>query len=47
MSKQEPKKLIRYGVVGFSRNQFDKKAATQILNELFQEIKRFLKFKNF
>ena len=39
MSKQEPKKLIRYGIVGFSRNQFDKKAATQILNELFQEIK--------
>ena len=32
------KKPIKYGVVGFSRNQFDKKAATLILDNLFQKI---------
>ncbi len=32
------KQTIKYGVVGFSRNQFDKKAAYQILNEVFQQI---------
>ncbi len=32
-------KIIKYGVVGFSRNQFDKKAAYQLLNEIFQRIK--------
>lgn len=33
------KKSIRYGVVGFSRNQFDKKAAYNILDDLFLKIK--------
>ena len=32
-------KTIKYGVVGFSRNQFDKKAAYQILKDIFQKIK--------
>jgi len=32
-------KKIKYGIVGFSRNQFDKKTATRILNDLFEKIK--------
>ena len=32
-------KTIKYGIVGFSRNQFDKKAAYQILTDVFQKIK--------
>lgn len=32
-------KKIKYGIVGFSRNQFDKKAAFQILNDLLKKIK--------
>ncbi len=32
-------KTIKYGIVGFSRNQFDKQTAFQILNELFSKIK--------
>lgn len=32
------KKVIKIGVVGFSRNQFDKKAAYKILNKLFEEL---------
>lgn len=32
-------KTIKYGIVGFSRNQFDKEAAFQILNDLFRKIK--------
>lgn len=32
-------KTIKYGIVGFSRNQFDKKEAYQILNTEFQKIK--------
>ncbi|MEM7373742.1 MAG: hypothetical protein AAF587_34285 [Bacteroidota bacterium] len=33
------KQLIKYGVVGFSRNQFDKQSAYQILDHLFKQIK--------
>lgn len=33
------KQLIKYGIVGFSRNQFDKKAAHKILNDEFQKLK--------
>lgn len=33
------KQTIKYGIVGFSRNQFDKKRATEILEELFESIK--------
>ena len=33
------KKPIKYGIVGFSRNQFDKQAAHKILAELFRNIK--------
>lgn len=33
-----PIKTIKFGVVGFSRNQFDKKAAHQILDQLFKAI---------
>lgn len=32
------KKIIKFGIVGFSRNQFDKKTARQILDELFKGI---------
>ncbi len=32
-------KTIKYGVVGFSRNQFDKQTATGILDKVFQKIK--------
>lgn len=32
------KKNIKYGIVGFSRNQFDKQSAYQILDELFEQI---------
>jgi len=32
------KKSIKYGIVGFSRNQFDKKAAFQLLDKLFEQI---------
>lgn len=31
--------VIKYGVVGFSRNQFDKKLAYTILDKLFKDIK--------
>ncbi len=31
-------KTIKYGIVGFSRNQFDKKAAYKILTDVFQKI---------
>ena len=34
------KKKIKIGVVGFSRNQFDKKEAYRILKELFIKIKK-------
>lgn len=37
------KNIFKYGVVGFSRNQFDKKAAHQILEELFHEMKNIHK----
>ncbi len=30
---------LKYGVVGFSRNQFDQQAAHQILHQVFQHIK--------
>ncbi|EDP94835.1 hypothetical protein U8527_07945 [Kordia algicida OT-1] len=33
------KPIVKYGIVGFSRNQFDKKAARDILQEEFQKIK--------
>lgn len=33
------KKKIKYGIVGFSRNQFDKQSANQILSNLFDKIK--------
>lgn len=33
------KDIIKYGIVGFSRNQFDKAAASQILETLFEKIK--------
>lgn len=33
-------KTIKYGVVGFSRNQFDQEAAYQILHSIFQKIKQ-------
>ncbi|MEZ4773563.1 MAG: hypothetical protein R3D00_10310 [Bacteroidia bacterium] len=32
-------KTIRYGIVGFSRDQFDKKAAYLILDKIFRRIK--------
>lgn len=32
-------KIIKYGVVGFSRNQFDKETARQILTDVFQKIR--------
>ena len=32
------KSTLKYGIVGFSRNQFDKKSAYELLNELFKEI---------
>ena len=33
------RKNVKYGIVGFSRNQFDKKSAHQILEDLFVKIK--------
>lgn len=33
------KSIVKYGIVGFSRNQFDKKAAREILQDEFQKIK--------
>jgi hypothetical protein len=33
------KAIVKYGVVGFSRNQFDKKAARELLQHEFQKIK--------
>jgi len=33
------KQTIKYGVVGFSRNQFDQESARQILDKVFQQIK--------
>ncbi|WP_298518614.1 hypothetical protein [uncultured Kordia sp.] len=33
------KSIVKYGVVGFSRNQFDKKAARDILYTEFQKLK--------
>ncbi|MEN7548778.1 hypothetical protein AAG747_12730 [Rapidithrix thailandica] len=30
---------IKYGVVGFSKNQFDKKAAYQLVDKLFEDLK--------
>ena len=33
------KRTIKYGIVGFSRNLFDKTATHRILEELFQQIK--------
>jgi phosphoribosyl-ATP pyrophosphohydrolase len=32
-------KVIKYGVVGFSKNQFDKTTARRLLEDLFQKIK--------
>lgn len=32
-------KTIKYGIVGFSRNQFNQETATQILKDLFHQIK--------
>ncbi|MGH1385545.1 hypothetical protein [Kordia sp.] len=33
------KPILKYGIVGFSRNQFDEKAAYKILQDEFQKIK--------
>lgn len=33
------KPIVKYGIVGFSRNQFDKKAAREILQDEFQKLK--------
>ena len=33
------RKIIKYGIVGFSRNQFDQTTARHILDALFQKIK--------
>lgn len=33
------KPIVKYGIVGFSRNQFDKKAAREILQNEFQKLK--------
>ena len=33
------KSIVKYGIVGFSRNQFDQKAAREILQNEFQKIK--------
>lgn len=34
------KKVIKYGVVGFSKDQFDKKTAYQMLHQIYQEIEK-------
>ncbi len=34
------KEKLKYGVVGFSRNQFDKKTAYQLLDAIFHEIQQ-------
>jgi hypothetical protein len=38
LNKNKMQTVIKYGVVGFSRNQFDKKTAREILREEFQSI---------